>query len=77
MGQEIVKLTPQLEFMLIATMKIALDWRKSRQDKEEFLKWCSEVWDTIDLNGAEMIEESLNKRMQADLERYRTTGKIR
>ena len=63
-------LDPKGRFLLIASMKVAIELEDNGFSKEKYITWCSEVWDTIKMHGDEDIEEILNGAMKDDLEIY-------
>jgi hypothetical protein len=59
---------PKISFMFYDALKSATECRDLGYNKESFIKFCSNVWETMDLNHTKELEEALISGMQEDLE---------
>jgi hypothetical protein len=60
-------LDPESKFMFIATIKVAIFFKNSNKTKEEFLEFCGEIWNSMEANDPEILNDIIQQSMQRDL----------
>ncbi len=60
----------ETKFLFIASSKVVIRLTEAGFDKKKYLTWCSEIWETVKINGEENLEETLNAYMHDEVENY-------
>lgn len=59
-----------MQFIFIAMMKSAVMVKEAGFDKEFFTKFAVEIWDSMEMNGVEKINDVIDGAMRKDIEPY-------
>lgn len=66
----IKNLPPTLQFVYIAMTKSAIHFKEMDRDKDFFLAFCEEIWNSMELTDLEYLKNVLNEKMKKDIGPY-------
>ena len=64
------ELEPKQKFMLMAALKVSIEMKKMGFSKEKYMEWCSSIWETMELEENEDLNETLQDMMVEDIKRF-------
>lgn len=63
-------LPPKLKFCYIAMTKSAIYFKEMDQNKQFFLNFCDEIWNSMELSDLKEIKDTLDRKMEKDIKPY-------
>jgi hypothetical protein len=57
-------------FMVISSMKTAIELENRGMNKENYMTWCSEIWDSIQKNDRETLHSILHNAIEDDIQDF-------
>jgi len=70
MDMDIEGLPPKLQFVFMAMMKSAISFKEMERDKEFFLNFAQEIWDSMEMSNFEELKEIIDGKMRQDIQPY-------
>ncbi len=62
---------PRTKFLYMAMTKCALTIKSMDKNKEDFMDFAAEIWDSMILSDENYLNEFLNQSMKEDVQSYR------
>ncbi len=63
-------LSPLADFCFIAMMQVAIKMKKEGETRAFFLEFAAEIWDSLEMNDTDELQNVLSDRMMSDLKRF-------
>jgi predicted AAA+ superfamily ATPase len=70
MSIDLEKLPPAIQFAYIAITKTAIIFKEMEKDKNFFILFCKEIWDSMELTDVKKLDSILEGKMQKDIKPY-------
>ncbi len=67
-------LSPLADFSFMAMMQVALKLKQEGKTKEFFVGFAAEIWDSLEMNDADELQNILSNRMMSDLKQFVDKG---
>ncbi len=67
---DIKNLPLDVKFIYMAMTQSAIYMKKLKYDKESFINFASEIWESMNLNNIDDLESTLKNVMEKDVESY-------
>jgi len=67
---DIENLPPKLQFCVLAMFRSAINFKDMKMDKEFFVSFANEIWESMELTGVEYVREVIDGKMRIDIEPY-------
>ena len=65
---DIENLPPKLQFVFMAMMQSAIHFKEMDKDKEFYLEFAKEIWNSMELSDFDYLKETIMGKMRKDIE---------
>lgn len=67
---DIDDLPPKVQFCFLAMLKSAIAFKEMKKDKEFFLGFSEEIWNSMELSDLDYLNETIEGKMKKDIQPY-------
>jgi hypothetical protein len=67
---DIENLPPKIQFVFIAMMQSAIELKEMDKDKEFYLDFAKEIWESMELSDFDYLKEVIMGKMRKDIESH-------
>ncbi len=64
------EMDPQTKFVVVASMKTAIELKKKGINAKQYLEFCKGIWESVAMNDAGTLEGIINDSMKKDLVKF-------
>lgn len=67
---DLENLPPSLQFVYLAMTRSAIYFKEMDRDKDFFLAFCEEIWNSMEMTEIEKLKSILSEKMEKDIKTH-------